>query len=304
MTVATGHHARNEDWHRVSRRRPCPICEKPDWCLFAGPDDVPTAAICARVESPKACGEAGWLHRLRDDDWSRPLKRTRRRVVSAVLPTNTRSVRDWRRFVNECETSLAASRLDELASSLGVSVDALERLRVGWSVEHRAFAFPMFDAVGQVLGVRLRGSDGRKWSVRGGREGLFLPRSVGGDATARLVICEGPTDAAALLDLGFDVVGRPSCNGGVQQIVTLVQALEAHDVAILADADGPGLRGANNLSSVLAVYVRSICVLTPPAGVNDARDWRRQGATRDDVLARIANATSRRLGVVVKEVTQ
>ena len=51
--------------NRVRRDNPCPICGKPDWCLIAGDK---TAAICKRIESPKQCGEAGWLHRLRDHE--------------------------------------------------------------------------------------------------------------------------------------------------------------------------------------------------------------------------------------------
>ncbi len=54
-------------WQRVNRRRLCPVCGKPDWCLTAGDTDDPAAVICARTESQKQCGEAGWLHVLRDD---------------------------------------------------------------------------------------------------------------------------------------------------------------------------------------------------------------------------------------------
>ena len=52
-----------ESMRRVSAAHPCPVCKKPDWCL-----DSPngTAAICARVESGKRCGDAGWLHRRSD----------------------------------------------------------------------------------------------------------------------------------------------------------------------------------------------------------------------------------------------
>ncbi len=57
------------DWMRVSKKRPCPVCAKLDWCLYVGPADAPTAAICARIESQKRCGEGGWLHQLRDDKW-------------------------------------------------------------------------------------------------------------------------------------------------------------------------------------------------------------------------------------------
>lgn len=62
MPTGAGQH-----WQRVGKRRPCPICHKTDWCLVAGPADCPAAVICARVESPKQCAEAGWLHVLRND---------------------------------------------------------------------------------------------------------------------------------------------------------------------------------------------------------------------------------------------
>lgn len=49
---------------RVTKRNPCPICGKPDWCLRAEDD---SAAICQRISegSVKQCGEAGYLHILR-----------------------------------------------------------------------------------------------------------------------------------------------------------------------------------------------------------------------------------------------
>jgi hypothetical protein len=74
--------SRSSTWQRVSRRRPCPVCGRPDWCLFTGDDDAPTAAICARVESEKRAGEAGWVHRLRDDG---PVWTPTRRLVKAEL---------------------------------------------------------------------------------------------------------------------------------------------------------------------------------------------------------------------------
>ena len=45
----------------MNRELPCPVCGKFDWCLVAADK---TAAICPRTESPKRCGDAGYLHRL------------------------------------------------------------------------------------------------------------------------------------------------------------------------------------------------------------------------------------------------
>ena len=70
------------DWLRVSRSKPCPICEKPDWCSVSADGAV---ALCQRVESPKRIGDAGWLHRLIDDP--RSYRRPVRTVRLAPKPT-------------------------------------------------------------------------------------------------------------------------------------------------------------------------------------------------------------------------
>lgn len=49
---------------RVSRREPCPICGKHDWCRIFEDGGVE----CMRVESPVACASGGWMH-WTDGDW-------------------------------------------------------------------------------------------------------------------------------------------------------------------------------------------------------------------------------------------
>jgi phage/plasmid primase-like uncharacterized protein len=107
------------------------------------------------------------------------------------------------------------NRLDRFAAELGVSMNSLLRLSVGWSEDHDAWTFPMRNANGKVVGIRLRRPDGRKVSVTGGHEGLFIPRGRDLYPGEPLLIAEGPTDTAALLDLNFMAIGRPSCTGGV-----------------------------------------------------------------------------------------
>ena len=57
-----------ETMDRVSKENPCPVCGKHDWCLRSQDD---SAAICQRIEqgSKKRCGDAGWLHVFRDDNF-------------------------------------------------------------------------------------------------------------------------------------------------------------------------------------------------------------------------------------------
>ncbi len=91
-----------------------------------------------------------------------------------------------------------------------------------------------------------------------------------------MLICEGPTDTAALLDLDLNVIGRPSCTGGVELLINLVCDWKPEEVAIIADADAPGQRGARYLASRLVGYVHGgVWIVTPPKGAKDAREWAR-----------------------------
>jgi len=146
-----------------------------------------------------------------------------------------------------------------------------------------------------VRGIRLRHLDGRKLSVRGGREGLFVPRDLA--TSERLLVCEGATDAAALLDLGLTAIGRPSCTGGVGLIVDVVRRRREREVVVLADADEPGRRGAANLAAVLTAFAPSVRIIEPPSGAKDARAWVRSGATAVDVQRAIDAAEPQRLRV-------
>src|SRR5439155_12311592 len=91
--------------------------------------------------------------------------------------------------------------LTQDTSSLGLSATSLLRLGVGWSAPYRAWAFPMRDAGGAIRGIRLRTVAGKKFCVRGSKDGLFIPEESA--AVGPLLVCEGPTDTAALLDMGF-----------------------------------------------------------------------------------------------------
>jgi DNA primase len=152
---------------------------------------------------------------------------------------------------------------------------------------------------GAVRGIRLRRPGGYKFAVKDGRDGLFLP--AGAEAAGGpLLICEGPTDAAALIDMGFGagaVAGRPSCTGGVKLLCELVRRRRPLEVVVLADGDEPGRRGAANLASVLLAYAPAVRVIAPPEGVKDAREWLRAGGTRRDAEAAIQAAPARRLSV-------
>jgi DNA primase len=90
------------------------------------------------------------------------------------------------------------------------------------------------------------------------------------------MVCEGPTDTAVALDMGFAAVGRPNCNSKVKMTVRYVGRRQ---VTIIADNDIAGIDGAKSLARELAGRGRKVRIIVPPLGVKDLRDWKNKGLT-------------------------
>jgi DNA primase len=145
----------------------------------------------------------------------------------------------------------------------------------------------MCDGKHRPIGIRLRAENGKKWAIRGSRNGLFWPEDLTGSGP--LLVCEGPTDTAALLDLGYDAIGRPSCVGTIEAIVEAVRRPHRRHVIVVADADGPGMDGADCLARSLSEAGYCPKVIWPTQG-KDARAWVQAGATRAVLDNVVANA--------------
>jgi hypothetical protein len=271
-------------FERVSRDMPCPICQHSNWCLVA-PDG--SAAICPRVAdgAVRRAGAAGWLHKLGAGAIGSPRTRVARLPIPGAAPEEMEA------RLAEYQAAVDAGALERLARQLGVSVGGLHRFGVGWCGAVRSWAFPMHDASGDVIGILLR-RDGSKLSVKGSRQGLFLPEPMNDVQDNLLLVAEGVTDAVALVDLGFDVVGRPGCSGGKVLLAEFVRGAEPAEVVVVADRDpgGQGLAGAVGLVERLLLGCPRARIITPPEGVKDARDWKRRGATRETVMRAISAA--------------
>jgi hypothetical protein len=275
-------------WQRVSPATCCPICGKADWCSIAADEAV---CICMRVESNKRTKNGGFLHRLTDG----PRPCAPRRIV---FPTRT-SLPDLTALATSYRETPTADRLTALAAELGVTVSSLTAFRVGWAASYPAWSFPLREpATGKVTGIRLRPLIGKKFSVTGGKESLFMPDVLIEDEV--LLVTEGATDAIAAHTIGFaNAVGRPSCTGGTAHVVALVRLHKPARVVIVADNDEPGVRGADALASVLALHNRDVRVIAPPDGVKDVRAWTAAGATRHDLERLISAAGQRRLNLTL-----
>jgi hypothetical protein len=251
----------NARWVRVTKKSPCVVCRKPDWCDYSPELGL---ALCMRVESerPSRNSMGGWLHGIGEPRAYVPPRKAER-ITPSVDLTST-----WRRWFEQTDHYY----LDGFAMSLGVDTDALRAL--GCARGGNAWAFPMTDADKRIVGIRLRDDRGNKWAVRGSRQGLFIP-SPEAPERETLFILEGPTDTAAALTLGLHAVGRPSCMGSEAELARYVRRRRIARAVIVADNDAPGLRGAEKLKSQLSLIN---CTFSPPC--KDLREFVRLGGSR------------------------
>ncbi len=243
-----------QDWRRVSRREPCRICGKPQWCTI----HANGSACCMRVESERPMKNGGWLHKSEN-----PVQVTANPRPRIQKPDKTI---DWAALLAPWKALTTQTMKDALAASLGVSVAAIASIGAVWAPNHSAWAFPMKSAYGETIGIRLRNDAGKKWAVTGSKAGLFYGEIARGRT---LWVCEGCTDILAAITMGMNAVGRHACRGQDDMVSTLCVKHHITRAVIIADSDGPGLDGAEALQMALP---RLTTVLWSPPGVKDLRE--------------------------------
>lgn len=284
------------------RGRPCPQCGGRDrfaplpniaergavlcrHCFTRGTDPAPGDGV-ATLRWWLGVGPAEALRWLSDwlglslaGYWIRPRPVVRSPVQPKSEPDDEPADDRFAKLANECHDAMPKAWRRRAAELLGLSVEPLERLAVGWSGEHRATTWPMRNASGDVIGIRLRcPKTGRKWAVMGSKAGLiFSPDLLRAERLRRLWIPEGPSDTAAMLSVGLAAAGVPSAGGKRDLAANLCRSLRPAEAIVVADADGPGRDGAERLADELAV-VCPVRVLSPCDGANDPREWTCGGA--------------------------
>ena len=250
-------------WKRVHRLSRCPICGKPDWCLIA-PDR--SAVICPRVEegSSRYIDGSGYLHILKvTDQWMKEEYHPKGGISALPEHNEVLAIRA-RGWIKGCENE----RITELSSRLNVSEESLRLLNVGWADNTKSWMFPMQRMPGCLIGIRLRPLNGKKFAVRGSKNGLFIPNNLPDKGV--VFVCEGESDTAALLTCGLNAVGRPSCNSGDRIVGEL---LANHEVVVCADRDGVGRKGAEQVVDYLKIHASGVTMMLPPNQYKDMRDW-------------------------------
>lgn len=216
-------------------------------------------------------GETGWLHPLNQQhpEYKAP-------------PRDNLPVVDCARMMDTWSTHTNSKQVEAFAKYIGVETWTIIALGAAWAKEHAAWAFPMKDGLGHIVGIRLRSITGKKWTVRGTHSGLFYSNTA---ESGTALIVEGPTDAAAGMSMGYFTIGRPSCSGGIEHIKDLVRRFAFFRVVIIADNDvddhknpdkiNPGINGASLLARSLPV---SNCIIVLPT--KDLRQFVQFGGDR------------------------
>lgn len=282
-------------WLEVCRADPCPVCAKPDVCMVHIED--PTVA-CFRTEhgcKRDGAGQPivfqngmGWVHSLDPAKEFVP-RAVRKRAWAEAEAMDERPTIDCDVLQSMFQHDL--DRIDEatyatFCASLGLRQFDLLALGIGWAARYGGWTFPMYDERERIIGFRIRGEQ-NKYAWPGSRNGVFLAGNFAQEwCPPPYYIVEGPSDAAALLSLGFRVIGR-SHNTGNVSIILAALAHRTDDVVIVSDRDGPGRQGAETLANKLKRIgaKKSVKVIEPTWGGKDSRAWVKAGATAGKVRA-------------------
>jgi putative DNA primase/helicase len=170
----------------------------------------------------------------------------------------------------------------------GIDPDAWARLASAhggdWHIRER-------NAAGEVVGTSIRKANGSKTMKSGSKRGLIVAWPLLGYAGTSLrtpiLVCEGASDTASALTLGFDAVGVPMAGQCGESVAELLR--DRHGV-IVADGDEPGRRGADKIAAALLGSAASVRIIDPPHGAKDLRAGVIAGATREMVDALIDDA--------------
>lgn len=196
-----------------------------------------------------ACGERGSA----TDFAVKYLKHDRKLINSQIpkLPSNQELLNSIKK---KCKINWDAQRgcpLEnipneerKLAEIIGVSVRAIRLDSIGW--KDSKFLIPMLDEKG-ICGIQTRDYQGKKRCIKGSKHGWFGELN---DLTCYLdpvFVCEGWSDKAVLIEMGFQAQGRFNA----LDLRINPQWKECKSVYIVADNDGCGIKGAKKLQKLI-----------------------------------------------------
>lgn len=195
------------------------------------------------------------------------------------------------------QVAIGNGKLAELANRLGVTIESLVKLGVGWNEAEREhhgsmvgvvnahWTQPEKDAAGKLRSLQRRFPGDERDVQRtpsGQQRGLFYAQDLfTGDGP--ILAVEGLSDTAAAMSIGLRAVGRPSNIAGGEEIGELVgESIWTTDAPLIIlgendhkpDGSCPGLEGAVKVSQDAANRLnRAVLLAMPPASFKDLRSW-------------------------------
>lgn len=264
----------------VSKASPCPICGGNHKCSIG--DDA--SIFCGRTheDTPgfKRCGKTScglWsIFRSFDD----PALRHRGEQEPAV-DLSFLDAKPWASIFAQHEAAMTAERQGELAAALKLPDWAI--VGVGWAGD--CWTMPERDAGCRIVGINRRFRDGSKRVMPGGKRGLTILDAW--DRGGPVYLVEGASDVLVMRAMGLSVVGRPSCTGGVDHLVSLLRGMDRRMIVVgendaKPDGSWPGKDGAIATAAKLSAALgRTVEVTLPGDGSKDARAWATANALDD-----------------------
>lgn len=304
-------------WPEVSRSEPCVVCGKKSWCKRSPNGKW---SLCRRVESDKPGMGDGWLHSL-NGERRLPviqIKEEAEPVIDwTVFATRLRSNRDHELTNKQVISINAEEERQRLAAKIGVKVESLQALWVGYGIEEGVskygkpwkqeyWSFPERNHQGRVTGIVRRidksgtGLPDKKLSMKGGRSGVYY-EPLWFTRSGPVYIAEGGSDTAALISMGASAIGRPSCSsakclvdllGKYKKPIRVLAERDEHPEnrgqikSCPLDCEGcshcwPGKKGAEVVAGrlVAALPKHKIEVWFPPHGFKDVREFYQHNPT-------------------------
>lgn len=283
--------AKTGKWIECSKKAPCQVCGRTDWCGRS--IDPDTGKAYHRCMSSGADSPPGMRLVKDHPDGGRTYTDGSPDVAGRIGPGGSSgpaggdasvSREMLERLASDYVQNIDAARAIVVAQNLGVPVASLAAVRMGWNPTRKALTFPEQAGGGGVVGIPHRygtpeavGAEGEeKRSPKGHHRGLAIPIDLR-STTGIVLVVEGPTDVAAAHALGIPAVGRPSNTGGVTDLAI---ALADREVIVLGEfdpkpsGDWPGRDGARAVALGLANrWGKPVRWSMPPDRAKDLRRW-------------------------------
>ena len=150
---------------------------------------------------------------------------------------------DWDELA--CEYNAAWSCSPEIPGLWNMGDEKLAKLGCGYNGQ--AHTFPIRNENNIIIGIQCQ-LNGRKWCMEGSKIGIFVPQIP---VKSPAYICEGCSDTATALDLGFYGIGKFNALTTNDIILKFLIKHNINKVVIVPDCDHAGHKGCENLQRIL-----------------------------------------------------